>query len=968
MEDSSKAEGASVSNGGEEKAAQYSTTKDLKTNGEEGSKFVEDNDDSENDSHLDIVEEPDECSTPTEDGDSDMPDTKEAEGRETIDSESGKEKVKPSIVGTVEQNGKESKWGVEGDDERSEKTNGIDSHEKEVKGAPAENSNGEQGILSQDSKSPAPSFTLTVEDMGDGKEVSRTPSPKVGSKLSVPHVKGVITLSSKEECTKTEPGGKTSAEEGNRNSKVDSVEESGEDDDDEEEESDGASFISEEPKEQGEKRGSGSGNLLKVNHPPRRRSSSPKRRESKNKDDVDYLGLSKVQMKQYVIQHGLETHVETRACELLDDMEEKRLLRSGGNTVGEVTAACLFVACRQQGVPCTYKEICALTNLKKKQLSRAVRFVGKSLNVGLEPITSQDFIDRFCLNLDLVPEVREAGIAVSRKALSMGIVSGKCPISVAAAGIALVSGCSEREIVAVSGVSLTTIRNCYVSLVDHKDELFEGITLPEMYEKRFVNGRRASILNNPEALESMIAKEGAGYHGRRKSSVTSLAGENYDDSLDASIASRNARSGSISVEALPAEGAGSPKARKGSGDRKVSEPGALDKIEEDPGATSKPRPYQPSVEIPIGKPTEKEEELPKRKRSSEGSNQSGKTKQKKSKQQSEDKLQWKAGYDPKLEFSELPAPPNIFRRNSNAGPGAPGHVYPGMAQGGFYYAAQPPTGPMQGPPGRRPSYQHSEANSDTSRRLSAERANQPVRRISTELEQIHKSESSAQAADNRGWYQQPPPGGYRGYVPPYPGHGNYPPPGMAPRMPYGEYMHYAPQQMPPQQVPPQQMPPQQAFQTERRMSASGPVMYSQYGRRASQQYNTMPYQAQAQQGTPTSKPGERRYSNIAPAPAPAPQQFARAAPGHAQGHPGMYYGYSNNRSPFQHGYSYGGPPGPSQMYAQGPPPSDVNGKYPLPRLSQQYLDRPPVRQDTQSPRSERSTGSRKSEPKQSSDH
>lgn len=56
--------------------------------------------------------------------------------------------------------------------------------------------------------------------------------------------------------------------------------------------------------------------------------------------------------------------------------------------------------------------------------------------------------------------------------------AGKCPLSIAAATVVLVCGCSDKEIVRVSNVSLTTVRNCIHMLEENKAELFKDVELP----------------------------------------------------------------------------------------------------------------------------------------------------------------------------------------------------------------------------------------------------------------------------------------------------------------------------------------------------------------------------------------------------------------------------------------------------------------------------------------------------------
>ena len=713
---------------------------------------------SETDSHLDIVEESDDVSVSTDRGGGKM---KNEEIADAAKDGSAAVKGDEHVLLEEKQVEVEEEWRSKGGDGQSP----VDEKQAEEK----------EDVKSEEKGDKVPSFTLKVEDLGSTNDAPDGGGNLDSKRLSVP----------------SPYSDSMSPSEDSVGNKID------EDDDDDTEDEDDEEDLHTHKR-------------LSVSQPGRRRSVSPKRRESKNKDDIDYLALAKVQMGGFVKEHGLEAHVEKRACELLDDIEERRLLRSGGTTVSEVTAACLFVACRQQGVPCTYKEICALTKLKKKQLSRTVRFVSKSLNVGLDPITSEDFIDRFCLNLDLVPEVREAGIAVSKKALAMGFVSGKCPISVAAAGIALVSGCSEKEIVSVSGVSLATIRNCYISLVEHKEELFKGITLPEMYQKRFINGRRASILNHPEVLDEAAVKEGA--PGRRKSSASSHGGAVVDDSLDAAIAKR----GSVSaVEEVNPEG------RKSSGDS-----ARLAQIDEAESEVNNAK--------------------PKRKRSSsDGSKQHPRRKKKSTCSPAPEDRKIDRDAHGSLKFSALPEPPKLFR-----GPISSGQP----AQGAYYH---PP--PMRKLSDTRISTELKHANLEETRKNSVGEDGKPLRRISAELK------------ERKDILSQPPPAAYPPPVyrpPPYGVYMRYPgyyqpiqaPPNQFPYNPVPPYRSQGPSEY--VHAERRRLSGDRRLSAERRMSGGGEMLQypAEMVRRMSGQY---------QQQMPPAQPPiteGRRYSNIAPLP------------------------------------------------------------------------------------------------------
>lgn len=62
-------------------------------------------------------------------------------------------------------------------------------------------------------------------------------------------------------------------------------------------------------------------------------------------------------------------------------------------------SACLYIACRQEGVPRTFKEICAVSKISKKEIGRCFKLTLKALETSVDLITTADFMCRFCANL-----------------------------------------------------------------------------------------------------------------------------------------------------------------------------------------------------------------------------------------------------------------------------------------------------------------------------------------------------------------------------------------------------------------------------------------------------------------------------------------------------------------------------------------------------------------------------------------
>ncbi|KFB44849.1 AGAP009558-PA-like protein [Anopheles sinensis] len=143
--------------------------------------------------------------------------------------------------------------------------------------------------------------------------------------------------------------------------------------------------------------------------------------------------------------------------------------------IGAKAAACLYIACRQDGVPRSFKEICAVTAVSKKEIGRCFKIIIKTLTSSMEMITSEDFMSRFCSNLG--NEDQKVATHIVQQASTLAIVEGRSPISVAAAAIFMVSQASEskkthEEIGRIAGVSELTIRQCYRLMYPHAGKLF----------------------------------------------------------------------------------------------------------------------------------------------------------------------------------------------------------------------------------------------------------------------------------------------------------------------------------------------------------------------------------------------------------------------------------------------------------------------------------------------------------------
>jgi len=175
---------------------------------------------------------------------------------------------------------------------------------------------------------------------------------------------------------------------------------------------------------------------------------------------------------------SLPTSIMNKACELYKDVEGQKSFR--GRSTNGLIAAAVYSACRLEGVPRTFKEICNLTNTEKKDVGRAFKFMRKHSEVlaqNLSIISTSNFNERFCNKLGMsIQETKLAG-HIAEEAVRLGIVAGKCPVSVAAAAIYMVTQLSvekkvqKADIGNITGASEVTIRNSYKDLYAHRSRL-----------------------------------------------------------------------------------------------------------------------------------------------------------------------------------------------------------------------------------------------------------------------------------------------------------------------------------------------------------------------------------------------------------------------------------------------------------------------------------------------------------------
>jgi len=161
---------------------------------------------------------------------------------------------------------------------------------------------------------------------------------------------------------------------------------------------------------------------------------------------------------------------------LYKKVKNAKLLRGRSNDA--ISSACLYIVCRQEGVPRTFKEIVATSTVGKKEIARCFKLILNGEIVSkLDVTTSDDYMNRFCSNLGLDRKIQCVSRRIAERAFDLDLVPGRVPISVAAAAIYMASQTSIdkkslRAISEITGVAESTIKNSYRLMRQRATELF----------------------------------------------------------------------------------------------------------------------------------------------------------------------------------------------------------------------------------------------------------------------------------------------------------------------------------------------------------------------------------------------------------------------------------------------------------------------------------------------------------------
>ncbi|MFP4186038.1 MAG: transcription initiation factor IIB [Thermoplasmata archaeon] len=184
------------------------------------------------------------------------------------------------------------------------------------------------------------------------------------------------------------------------------------------------------------------------------------------------LAYALTEMNRMASTMGLPKNIKETASLIYRKAVKKNLIR--GRNIKRVVAASLYAACRKANVPRTLAEIAEANYSDRKEIGRTYRFLSRELVLKLKPTKPQEYLSRFCSELDLSGKVQKMAKEIIDQAENRELLSGKGPTGLAAATIYIASinggeRRTQREVADVAAVTEVTIRNRYKELVDKLD-------------------------------------------------------------------------------------------------------------------------------------------------------------------------------------------------------------------------------------------------------------------------------------------------------------------------------------------------------------------------------------------------------------------------------------------------------------------------------------------------------------------
>lgn len=174
------------------------------------------------------------------------------------------------------------------------------------------------------------------------------------------------------------------------------------------------------------------------------------------------LSIAMCELDRMSAELHLPSNLKESSAVLYRNVLKKDLVK--GRSIDSFVAACIYVVCRESGLPRQLKEIAYSSKREHSEVARCYRFLIKEMGLRLPVDNPSKFVSKIASKLGVSMETECKSIDIIRSARSLNGTSGKNPNGVAAA--ALYWACLEndekrtqKDVAYAAGTTEVTLRN-----------------------------------------------------------------------------------------------------------------------------------------------------------------------------------------------------------------------------------------------------------------------------------------------------------------------------------------------------------------------------------------------------------------------------------------------------------------------------------------------------------------------------
>ena len=194
------------------------------------------------------------------------------------------------------------------------------------------------------------------------------------------------------------------------------------------------------------------------------------------------------QIKQKCVHSGIPNIIINQAKIIYSKLSNTKISR-GSNRKG-LEGTCVYMACKFNNVPRSAKEISNIFDISISEMTKGIKIykdIMKQFNsscnrekdkvkFNLQASKPEDYLDRFCSNLNFTEEEKNLCKTISKKAIDLNIVSDNTPASIAAGTIFMISiikkmNISKTDIAQACKISEVTISKCFKKMYDYRSHI-----------------------------------------------------------------------------------------------------------------------------------------------------------------------------------------------------------------------------------------------------------------------------------------------------------------------------------------------------------------------------------------------------------------------------------------------------------------------------------------------------------------